>query len=72
MFGSFEREESREKESSGEESRGEWLSSTLFEWIPVMFTLTMLILLTTIIHHVGLMLHSPSKSLQFGELKMRD
>ena len=30
MFGSFEREESREKESSGEESRGEWLFSTLF------------------------------------------
>lgn len=30
MFESFEREESRGRESSGEESKGEWLLSTLF------------------------------------------
>ena len=30
MFGSLEREERREEKYSGEEGRGEWLSSTLF------------------------------------------
>ena len=31
LFGSLEREESREDESSGEKSKGEWFSSILFK-----------------------------------------